>query len=86
MVARDAAADWRVDPDVRAACEADVPRVCADADPGAGDVLACLRDAAASLDSAVSLECAEQLFRQAVENADDVRLDARLARLLEAQP
>jgi Golgi apparatus protein 1 len=80
VVARDAAADWRVDPDVRAACEADVPRVCADADPGAGDVLACLRDAAASLDSTVSLECAEQLFRQAVENADDVRLDARLAR------
>jgi len=79
-VARDASLDWRVDPDVRAACEADAAALCADADPGAGDVLACLRDAAASLESTVSLDCAEQLFRQAVENADDVRLSARLAR------
>ena len=80
VVARDASSDWRVDPDLRDACASDVPTVCPDADPGNGDVLACLRDAADQVDSRVSVACAEQLFRQAVENADDVRLDARVAR------
>ncbi|KAK9838535.1 hypothetical protein WJX81_005974 [Elliptochloris bilobata] len=72
----EAAKDYRVDADLHAACEADAKKLCADVNPGEGRVQDCLRDKAVR----VSGECQEELFRQEVENADDLRLSHRLFR------
>ena len=71
-----AAKDYRVDADLHAACEADAKKLCADVNPGEGRVQDCLRDKTLR----VSGECQEELFRQEVENADDLRLSHRLFR------
>jgi len=71
-----AAKDFRVDADLHVACEADAKKLCADVNPGEGRVQDCLRDKAVR----VSGECQEELFRQEVENADDLRLSHRLFR------
>jgi len=65
-----------VDADLHVACEADAKKLCADVNPGEGRVQDCLRDKAVR----VSGECQEELFRQEVENADDLRLSHRLFR------
>ena len=71
-----AAKDYRVDADLHAACQADAKKLCADVNPGEGRMQDCLRDKAVR----VSGECQEELFRQEVENADDLRLSHRLFR------
>ncbi len=65
-----------MDADLHVACEADAKKLCADVNPGEGRVQDCLRDKAVR----VSGECQEELFRQEVENADDLRLSHRLFR------
>ena len=54
--------------------QADVKLSCAGAKAEAGQVQECL----AQHRPALSWDCQEQLFRQEVENADDVRLSVRL--------
>ena len=49
---------------------------CKDVSPVGGKVQECL----ASKRALLSWDCQEQLFRQEVENADDLRLSARLFR------
>ena len=72
----DAAVAWTADAELAAACEADVATLCAaeDANGPAGAVGACLRAAPGRL----SWECRDEVFRQDVENAGDVRLSASL--------
>ncbi|BDA41257.1 probable Golgi apparatus protein 1 [Coccomyxa sp. Obi] len=70
----EAAKDYRTDADLHAACEPDAKQLCANVNPGEGRIQDCLRDKAVS----VSWECQEELFRQEVENADDLRLSQRL--------
>ncbi len=59
---------WRAQADVKASCK--------DAKADEGGVQECLAKNRPSL----SWDCQEQLFRQEVENADDVRLSVRLFR------
>lgn len=54
--------------------QADVDTSCKDAKAEGGEVQECL----ASHRNAISWECQEQLFRQEVENAEDLRLSIRL--------
>ena len=56
--------------------QADVKSSCPDAKPEAGEVQECL----ASHRPLLSWDCQEQLFRQEVENAEDLRLSVRLFR------
>eukprot|EP00898_Chlorokybus_atmophyticus_P002052 jgi/Chlat1/2848/Chrsp194S08770 len=70
----DAADDFTLDPGLNKYCSDDAKALCPDVEPGEGRVQACLRDNRASL----TWECQEELFRQEVEDADDIRLDAKL--------
>ncbi|MEW5299471.1 MAG: hypothetical protein WDW36_002486 [Sanguina aurantia] len=70
----DAAVDIRADPMLFEACKDDTEKICKDVKHGGGRVQACLRDKRMQL----SWACEEQLFRQEMENADDVRLSVRL--------
>ncbi|CAK0736969.1 hypothetical protein CVIRNUC_000833 [Coccomyxa viridis] len=72
----EAANDWRTDKELNEACQADVKSSCPDAKPEAGEVQECL----ASHRPLLSWDCQEQLFRQEVENAEDLRLSVRLFR------
>eukprot|EP00884_Botryococcus_braunii_P009911 jgi/Botrbrau1/18921/Bobra.177_2s0075.1 len=72
----EAAKDFRTDADMYAACDPDAKTLCADVKPGEGRIQACLRDRPAKL----SWECQEELFRQEVENADNIMLNYRLMR------
>ncbi len=54
--------------------QADIGRKCKDVKPHEGRVQRCLRLHRAALDWG----CREQLFRQAMENADDIRLSSTL--------
>ena len=56
--------------------QADVKTSCPNAKPEAGEVQECL----ASHRPLLSWDCQEQLFRQEVENAEDLRLSVRLFR------
>ena len=56
--------------------QADVKTSCPEAKPEAGEVQECL----ASNRPLLSWDCQEQLFRQEVENAEDLRLSVRLFR------
>ena len=56
--------------------QADVKTNCPDAKPEAGEVQECLAEHRPLL----SWDCQEQLFRQEVENAEDLRLSVRLFR------
>ena len=56
--------------------QADVKSSCPEAKPEAGEVQECL----ASHRPLLSWDCQEQLFRQEVENAEDLRLSVRLFR------
>eukprot|EP00898_Chlorokybus_atmophyticus_P007954 jgi/Chlat1/815/Chrsp104S01269 len=70
----EAADDFTLDAALNEACSPDAKNLCSDVNPGEGRVQACLRSKRALL----SWECQEELFRQEVENAEDIRLDARL--------
>ncbi|CAL5218414.1 g90 [Coccomyxa viridis] len=72
----EAANDWRTDKELNEACQADVKTNCPDAKPEAGEVQECLAEHRPLL----SWDCQEQLFRQEVENAEDLRLSVRLFR------
>jgi Golgi apparatus protein 1 len=66
--------DFRSDPMLYEACKDDATSLCKDTKNGGGRIQACLRDKRMQLTWA----CEEQLFRQEMENADDVRLSVRL--------
>ncbi|CAI5961385.1 unnamed protein product [Closterium sp. NIES-64] len=70
----DAAGDFRMDPQLHALCSNDAARLCKDVAPGEGRVQDCLRQHRSS----VNWDCQAELFRQEVENADDIRLNVRL--------
>jgi len=71
-----AAKDFAVDAMLNELCTADAEALCADVTPGGGRVQYCLRSKRAQL----SWDCQEELFRQEVENADDIRLSTVLIR------
>nr|QOL01068.1 putative extracellular protein CSOL_002 [Pseudococcomyxa simplex] len=70
----EAANDWRTDKELKEACEADVASNCKDAKSQSGEVQECL----AKHRPLLSWDCQEQLFRQEVENAEDLRLSIKL--------
>ncbi len=72
----EAAADFKADAMLNELCTPDAERLCADVPAGEGRVQACLREQRPAL----SWECQEELFRQEVENADDLRLNVVLFR------
>ena len=72
----DAAAVWSADAELAAACEGDVAELCSDAGDAPGAVGACLRVKPGRL----TWECRDEVFRQDVENADDLRLNGGLFR------
>jgi len=73
----EAAKDFKVDAMLSELCSADAELLCKDVPPGEGAVQYCLRSKRAQL----SWDCQEELFRQEVENADDVRLSVVLLRV-----
>ncbi|KAJ9518654.1 hypothetical protein QJQ45_018663 [Haematococcus lacustris] len=73
-IQKDAAEDYRADAALYKACKDDATRLCSDVKLGGGRVQACLRDHQLQL----HWPCEEQLFRQEMENADDIRLSVRL--------
>jgi|UniRef100_A0A7S1X9L8 Golgi apparatus protein 1 len=72
----DGAEDFRNDAMLYELCVGDAETLCADVEPGGGRVQECLRKKRAQL----SWDCQEELFRQEVENADDLRLSVKLFR------
>ncbi|GLI58992.1 hypothetical protein VaNZ11_000814 [Volvox africanus] len=70
----EAAIDIRADPMLYEACKEDSESLCKGVKNGGGRIQACLRDKRMQL----SWACEEQLFRQEMENADDIRLSVRL--------
>lgn len=70
----DGAKDFRADPNLYEACKDDAVAQCKGIKNGGGRIQGCLRDKRMSLTWA----CEEQLFRQEMENADDIRLSVRL--------
>lgn len=73
-VMMDAAADYRADPLLFESCKGDSERLCSGVKNGGGRIQACLRDKRMQL----SWACEEQLFRQEMENSDNIRLSVRL--------
>lgn len=71
---REAADDFRADPQLYEACKGDAETLCQGVKFGGGRVQACLRSKRMQL----AWACEEQLFRQELENADDIRLSVRL--------
>jgi len=67
-------ADFYADPALAQACSADAGRLCPGMKSSGGQIQACLRENSLQL----SWECEEQLFRQEMEDADDLRLSVRL--------
>ncbi|PNH09949.1 Golgi apparatus protein 1 [Tetrabaena socialis] len=70
----DAATDFRSDPQLYESCKDDAETLCQGIKFGGGRVQACLRDKRMQL----SWACEEQLFRQELEDSDDIRLSVRL--------
>jgi len=70
----DAANDFRADAMLHELCEADAESLCPDVPHKDGKVQECLREKRAL----ISWDCQEELFRQEVENADDIRLSTSL--------
>lgn len=71
-----AAKDYAVDAMLNSLCSGDAEKLCKGVNPGEGRVQYCLRSQRAQL----TWDCQEELFRQEVENADDVRLSVQLLR------
>lgn len=72
----DASKNFKVDAMLNELCTADAEALCAGIPNKDGAVQDCLRGKRAQL----SWDCQEELFRQEVENADDIRLSAKLLR------
>ncbi|CAI5492080.1 unnamed protein product [Closterium sp. Naga37s-1] len=72
----DAADDFRMDPQLNMLCSKDADTYCGDVQSGEGRIQECLRRNRKKL----NWECQAELFRQEVENADDIRLNVRLFR------
>mmetsp|Transcript_65397 Transcript_65397/g.206659 ORF Transcript_65397/g.206659 Transcript_65397/m.206659 type:complete len:905 (-) Transcript_65397:279-2993(-) len=73
---KEAAKDMDVDPVLHEMCEADAKTLCPGIKPGEGLVQACLREKHFH----ITWECEAELFRQEIEDADDVRLNIVLLR------
>ena len=71
-----AAKDYKLDAMLNELCTPDAEKLCSDVEPGEGRTQECLRSKRAQL----SWDCQEELFRQEVENADDLRLNTVLFR------
>ncbi|DBA68142.1 TPA: hypothetical protein ACH3X2_013949 [Trebouxia sp. C0005] len=69
-----AAKDYRIDPYLHDACQADAESCCKGTKAEKGQVQACLLRQQGRL----TWECQNELFRQEVEGADDIRLNAPL--------
>ncbi|KAL0026108.1 hypothetical protein WJX79_000228 [Trebouxia sp. C0005] len=69
-----AAKDYRIDPYLHEACQADAESYCKGTKAEKGQVQACLLRQQGRL----TWECQNELFRQEVEGADDIRLNAPL--------
>ncbi|CAI5512031.1 unnamed protein product [Closterium sp. Naga37s-1] len=78
----DAADDFRMDPQLNMLCSKDADTYCGDVQAGEGRIQECLRRNRKKL----NWECQAELFRQEVENADDIRLNVRLFRALSPSP
>lgn len=72
----DSSKDFKIDAMLNELCTADAEALCAGTPNKDGAVQDCLRGKRAQL----SWDCQEELFRQEVENADDIRLSAKLLR------
>ncbi|GJP37078.1 hypothetical protein CLOM_g21523 [Closterium sp. NIES-68] len=70
----EAADDFVMDPQLRELCSGEADRLCKGVEPGEGRVQNCLREHRTKL----AWDCQAELFRQEVENADDIRLNVRL--------
>mmetsp|Transcript_2773 Transcript_2773/g.6900 ORF Transcript_2773/g.6900 Transcript_2773/m.6900 type:complete len:501 (-) Transcript_2773:276-1778(-) len=70
----EAADDMAMDVMLSDMCNADADVLCADVEPGGGRIRECLREQRARL----SRDCQEELFRQEVEHADDLRFNVLL--------
>jgi len=70
------AEDFRNDAMLYELCVGDAETLCSTVEPGGGRVQDCLRGKRAQL----SWDCQEELFRQEVENADDLRLSLKIFR------
>jgi len=73
---QEAAEDFRNDAMLYELCVPDAEALCPEVKPGGGRVQDCLREKRNQL----SWDCQEELFRQEVENADDIRLSVKLFR------
>eukprot|EP00271_Cylindrocystis_brebissonii_P014317 TRINITY_DN3562_c0_g8_i1.p1 TRINITY_DN3562_c0_g8~~TRINITY_DN3562_c0_g8_i1.p1 ORF type:complete len:1638 (-),score=492.31 TRINITY_DN3562_c0_g8_i1:1373-6286(-) len=70
----DAAYDFKMDPQLNELCSSEAERLCKSVLPGGGRIQDCLRSERHKL----GWDCQAELFRQEVENADDIRLNVRL--------
>lgn len=66
--------DLRTDVQLTKACTSDADRLCSDVPKGKGRLQSCLRSKPAEL----TPDCKKELFRQEVENSDDIRLSLKL--------
>lgn len=73
---KEGADDFRKDPRLFETCKLDADTWCKDVDPKEGGVQDCLRNHRPRL----SWDCQDELFRQDMENADDLRLSVKLFR------
>lgn len=73
---REGADDFRKDPRLHELCRDDAQSWCKDVEPKEGAVQDCLRQHRPRL----SWDCQDELFRQDMENADDLRLSVKLFR------
>eukprot|EP00873_Tetraselmis_striata_P011681 jgi/Tetstr1/431945/TSEL_002252.t1 len=71
---KDAVEDFRTDAMLHELCQADADSLCEGVPAKNGKVQDCLREKRPQL----SWDCQEELFRQEVENADDLRLSTKL--------
>jgi len=74
------AEDMEADAMLNNYCKADAEKLCADIEPGAGRTQACLMSMRGQ-PGLVHFECLEELFRQEVEDANDIRLSIVLLRV-----
>eukprot|EP01025_Chloroclados_australasicus_P015793 TRINITY_DN17633_c0_g1_i1.p1 TRINITY_DN17633_c0_g1~~TRINITY_DN17633_c0_g1_i1.p1 ORF type:complete len:858 (-),score=130.26 TRINITY_DN17633_c0_g1_i1:623-3196(-) len=76
LLQEEATQDYRVDPQLKKYCEEDAKKFCESVEAGDGGVQKCLREKITT----ISWDCREELERQEVEDADDIRLSTTLYR------
>eukprot|EP00270_Netrium_digitus_P010393 TRINITY_DN3221_c1_g1_i5.p1 TRINITY_DN3221_c1_g1~~TRINITY_DN3221_c1_g1_i5.p1 ORF type:complete len:932 (-),score=260.15 TRINITY_DN3221_c1_g1_i5:314-3109(-) len=72
----DAANDMKLDPQLNELCSSEAAKLCKDVEPGEGRIQDCLRINR----NVLAWDCQSELFRQEVEDADDIRLNVKLFR------